>query len=80
MREPIFVPDLGFADVVISVWYVKVGEDVREGDRVVELLLGAATFDVAATARGTLIERCAGPQDRVTAGQVVGFLETSGES
>ena len=79
MREPIVVPELGFTPMVLSVWYVKPGEEVREGDRVVELLLGAATFDVTATACGTLIERGAGPRDRVTAGQIVGFLETSDE-
>jgi pyruvate/2-oxoglutarate dehydrogenase complex dihydrolipoamide acyltransferase (E2) component len=78
MREPIVVPDLGSSDVVVSVWYVKVGEDVRVGDRVVELLVGAATFDVAAAVSGKLIERRARPQDRVQAGQLIGYLEVPG--
>jgi pyruvate/2-oxoglutarate dehydrogenase complex dihydrolipoamide acyltransferase (E2) component len=75
MREPIIAPDLGSADVVVSVWYVKPGETVFAGDRLVELLLGSATFDVAAPAAGTLIEQCAFPAERVTAGQVLGYLE-----
>ena len=75
MREPILAPDLGSADVVVSVWYVKPGEPVFAGDRLVELLLGSATFDVTASAAGTLIEQCAFPAEPVTAGQVLGYLE-----
>ncbi len=75
MREPLLAPDLGAAAVVVSVWYVKPGEPVFAGDRVVELLLGSATFDVAAPASGTLVEQCALPRERVTAGQVLGYLQ-----
>lgn len=75
MREPILAPDLGSMDVVVSVWYVKRGEAVYAGDRVVELLLGSATFDVAAPAAGTLIEQAVLPGERVAAGQVLGYLE-----
>jgi pyruvate/2-oxoglutarate dehydrogenase complex dihydrolipoamide acyltransferase (E2) component len=75
MREPIIAPDLGSADVVVSVWYVKPGEPVFAGDRVVELLLGSATFDVTAPAAGTLVEQCVFPPERVISGQVLGFLE-----
>ncbi len=77
MREPIIVPDLGVADVVLSVWYVKPGEEVFRGDRLVELLLGSATFDVTATAAGILTEHDAVPGDRVRSGQVVGCIKTS---
>ncbi len=74
MREPILAPDLGRGEVVVSVWYVKPGEAVFAGDRVVELLVESATFDVAAPAAGTLIEQCAFPAERVTAGQVLGYI------
>jgi pyruvate/2-oxoglutarate dehydrogenase complex dihydrolipoamide acyltransferase (E2) component len=75
MREPIVVPDLGWPKVALSVWYVKPGEQVYAGDRLVELLLGSATFDITATCGGTLVEHCARPADRLTAGQVLGYLE-----
>lgn len=78
MREPIIVPDLGVADVVLSVWYVRPGEVVFAGDRLVELLLGSATFDVTASVGGMLVEQCAAPADRLTPGQTVGFLEAPG--
>src|SRR5688572_24823816 len=75
MRSPIIVPDLGQAMLILSVWYVKPGEAVYAGDRVVELLLGSATFDIAAPCTGTLSEQAARPDDPVTAGQVVGYVE-----
>ncbi|HZZ80069.1 MAG TPA: biotin/lipoyl-containing protein [Gemmataceae bacterium] len=75
MREPIVAPDLGMADVIVSVWYVKPGETVYAGDRVVELLVGGATFDVAAPCAGTLREQCVLPPEGVSVGQVLGFLD-----
>jgi pyruvate/2-oxoglutarate dehydrogenase complex dihydrolipoamide acyltransferase (E2) component len=77
MREPILVPDLGAENVVLSVWYVKPGEEVFRGDRLVELLLGSATFDVTAATAGMLVEQCAGPQDRLVPGEVLGFVQTT---
>ncbi len=74
MRSPIVVPNLGTPELVVSVWYVKPGEAVYEGDRVVELLLGGATFEIAAPCSGTLTEQSARPDDCVTVGQVVGYI------
>ena len=72
---PVVAPDLGSAAMVVSVWYVKPGETVFAGDRLVELLLGSATFDVPAPTSGTLIEQSVLPAERVAAGQVLGFVE-----
>jgi pyruvate/2-oxoglutarate dehydrogenase complex dihydrolipoamide acyltransferase (E2) component len=79
MREPIIVPDLGWPKLLLSVWYVKPGETVFAGDRVVEILLGGATFEMTASSSGTLIEQCACLDERLTPGQVVGYLEVDGE-
>ena len=80
MHEPIVVPDLGWPVVVLSVWYVKPGEEVYAGDRVVELLLGSATFDIAAPCAGKLIDHCASITDRLTAGQVIGHIDSEPEA
>jgi pyruvate/2-oxoglutarate dehydrogenase complex dihydrolipoamide acyltransferase (E2) component len=80
MREPIIVPDLGWPNVVLSVWYVKPGEQVYAGDRLVELLLGSATFDITASCAGTLLEQGVGPAEHLTAGQVIGFLDSEPEA
>jgi pyruvate/2-oxoglutarate dehydrogenase complex dihydrolipoamide acyltransferase (E2) component len=75
MREPIVVPKLNCAAMVLSVWYVKPGEAVFTGDRVVELLLGAATFDITAPASGVLLEQSANAGEQLNAGQIVGYLD-----
>jgi pyruvate/2-oxoglutarate dehydrogenase complex dihydrolipoamide acyltransferase (E2) component len=73
-RVPITLPDLG-AGAVLSLWYVRPGDPVFEGDRVAEVLLPGATFDVPAPATGVLAERLALPNDPVAAGQVLGVVE-----
>ena len=75
MRRAIVVPEIGVANALISAWYAHPGETVYAGDRVVELLLGAATFDVPAPATGMVIERLAALGDRVAVGQIVGYIE-----
>jgi pyruvate/2-oxoglutarate dehydrogenase complex dihydrolipoamide acyltransferase (E2) component len=75
MRRPIIVPNVGFPTPVMSVWYARTSERIFAGDRIVELLLGAATFDVPSPCTGYLVEKIALPPDRVVVGQVVGYIE-----
>src|SRR5687767_13563553 len=74
---PITLPDVG-ADAVLSVWYVRPGEPMYEGDRVAEVLLPGVTVDVHAPASGTLAARIAHPGDRVCPGDVLGTIHPSG--
>jgi pyruvate dehydrogenase E2 component (dihydrolipoamide acetyltransferase) len=80
MRRPIVAPDLGSATPVLSVWYVRPGERVYAGDRVVELLLAGATFDVPSPCAGTVVEQHARPGDPTPPGQVLGDVEEEAES
>ncbi len=75
MRRDIVVPEIGVPAPLVSVWYVHPGEQVYAGDRVVELLMGSATFDVAAPCTGRLVERSVWADDPVVAGQVLGYIE-----
>ncbi|HMF11878.1 MAG TPA: biotin/lipoyl-containing protein [Gemmataceae bacterium] len=75
MEAPIVLPELGAAPAVLSVWFADPGELVYEGDRLVEVLVAGATFDVPSPATGRLIERLAFPNDPVTTGQVLGMVE-----
>jgi pyruvate/2-oxoglutarate dehydrogenase complex dihydrolipoamide acyltransferase (E2) component len=61
---------------VLSLWFADPGEFVYECDRLVEVLVAGATFDVPAPATGRLIEKRALPNDPLTAGQVLGMVET----
>jgi 2-oxoglutarate dehydrogenase E2 component (dihydrolipoamide succinyltransferase) len=73
---PIVAPDLGSTDPTqLSAWLVEVGETVRVGDRVVELLLPGLTVDVAAPASGRLRSAAAALNATITAGQTLGTIE-----
>lgn len=74
MRAPILLPDLGAAPVTLSAWFADMGEQVFEGDRLVEVLVAGATFDVPAPATGRLVEQRAFPSDRLAPGQVLGVV------
>lgn len=71
---PIAVPELGSPSIRFSLWHVAVGDTVVEGDRVAELVIPGAIFDVSAPVSGTLIERTAQPGDAVVVHQVIGTL------
>ena len=75
MRAEIRLPDLGAAPVVLSVWFADPGDLVYEGDRIVEVRIGAATFDVPAPATGRLAEQLLLPDDPLQPGQVLGLVE-----
>jgi pyruvate/2-oxoglutarate dehydrogenase complex dihydrolipoamide acyltransferase (E2) component len=78
MRAPVVLPELGATDVRVSAWFAEPGDFVYAGDRLVEVLLAGATFDVAAPATGRLAERTALPHDRVRTGQVLGEIDVAG--
>ena len=69
------MPELGTTPVRLSVWFAEPGDLVYEGDRLVEVLVGGATFDVAAPATGRLLEKRAFPDDALEPGQVLGLVE-----
>jgi pyruvate/2-oxoglutarate dehydrogenase complex dihydrolipoamide acyltransferase (E2) component len=75
MQTPVLLPELGASPVVLSAWFAEPGDLVYEGDRLVEVLVGGATFDVAAPATGRLAEKLALPSDPIVPGQVLGTVE-----
>ena len=76
---PITPPDLGTPAAVLSLWYARPGDRVYEGDRVAEVLIPGATFDVPAPATGVLVECLVRPNDPVRAGRVLGTIEVDSE-
>jgi pyruvate/2-oxoglutarate dehydrogenase complex dihydrolipoamide acyltransferase (E2) component len=74
---PVVLPDLGDGQVTLSHWYAEVGEPVLAGERVVELLLDHATFEMVAPVSGILVKIQAFPRDRVVPGQTLGFIGES---
>ncbi len=77
MRSPIVLPDLGGGPVTLSIWLVHPGDRVFAGDRVVEVLIEGATFDVSAPVTGTLTEKLAWTDEVLVPGQILGYVEES---
>lgn len=75
---PVLLPDVG-ADpgepIQLSLWFADLGDEVYEGDRLVEVLLAGATFDVSAPATGKLTKIVVYPDEPVRTGQVLGFVQ-----
>jgi pyruvate/2-oxoglutarate dehydrogenase complex dihydrolipoamide acyltransferase (E2) component len=78
-RFPVCLPELGAAPVRLSLWFAAPGDVVFEGDRLAEVLVAGATFDVSSPATGRLVERCVWPRDELTPGQVLGVVEAVSE-
>lgn len=75
--EAVILPDLGTGPdepIVVSHWFAARGEEVWEGDRLVEVIVGPATFDVPAPRSGRLKEIRGREDDRVAPGAVLGLL------
>lgn len=55
----------------ISYWHRAVGEDVKEGEDLVELVTDKATFNIPAPASGKVSEILTAEGDEVKVGQVL---------
>jgi pyruvate/2-oxoglutarate dehydrogenase complex dihydrolipoamide acyltransferase (E2) component len=78
-RVPLILPDLGMPDVEVGVWYAQPGDHVYHGDRLVEIIVAGATFDVTAPVTGMLVERLVMPRDRITPGATLGAVVADSE-
>jgi pyruvate/2-oxoglutarate dehydrogenase complex dihydrolipoamide acyltransferase (E2) component len=75
-RVPLVVPDLTLeGPVKVSLWLVPRGATVLAGDRVVELLAGAATIDLEAPVAGRLVRQLIDEDDIVGPGTVLAEIE-----
>lgn len=79
MRRPVVLPPLGDAPVRLNLWLARPGDHVFAGDRLVEVLLDAATFDVPAPVTGRLFEIHAWPGQDLDPGQILGYVEEAPE-
>ena len=80
--EAVILPDLGTGPdepIIVSHWFAARGEEVWEGERLVEVLVGPATFDVQAPRSGRLAEIRGLEDDRVAPGAVLGMLAVIAE-
>ncbi|HEV3340220.1 MAG TPA: biotin/lipoyl-containing protein [Pirellulales bacterium] len=71
------LPELGLSQVplVASLWLVPRGSEVTEGDRVLEVLAGDVTVDLAAPASGRLTAKLVEDDDPIVVGQALAIIE-----
>ena len=78
--EAVILPDLGTGPdvpIVVSHWFAARGDEVWEGDRLVEVLVGPATFDVPSPSTGRLEAIRGFEDDRVVPGAILGLVATT---
>ena len=62
----------------VSFWYVAEGEEVEEGDDLVQMLTDKATFDVPSPARGKVVKLIVEEDQQVKVGQALCRLQVEG--
>ncbi|MBM4078296.1 MAG: hypothetical protein FJ278_01270 [Planctomycetes bacterium] len=80
MRVEVKLPNLGKDapnEAKLSFWFVEKGEEISEGDDLVEMVTDKATFQVPCPATGKLVEVRFGENDKVKVGDVMAVLETN---
>ena len=62
-------------DAEVSFWYVNEGEEMVEGEDMVEMVTDKAAFTVPAPISGRITSILAGEGEKVKAGQVMALVE-----
>jgi pyruvate dehydrogenase E2 component (dihydrolipoamide acetyltransferase) len=78
MTLEMVLPDLGEDagdEAEVSFWYVEEGDEVEEGQDMVEMVTDKAAFTVPAPAGGTVREIRVQEGDKVKVGDVMALLE-----
>ena len=72
-RYDMKMPDLAATESKLRIirWLVGAGEQVRQGQSIVEVESDKATVEVESVVDGTLVEIIAGPDAEVSAGEVI---------
>ena len=78
MERPLLLPELNLPGVPVKViaWLARVGEAVVEGDRLLELLAGEASFELDAPISGILLEKRVDVDDLAQPGHVLGVIRS----
>jgi len=79
MLTPINLPEFGASPACLSVWFADIGDVVYEGDRLVEVLVSGATFDVSSSATGRLVKKLVFPREPLQPGQILGLVDVEGQ-
>ncbi len=78
----VYLPQLGegIEKATVSFWYFQEGQEIKEGDDLVELATDKATFNVPSPATGVVSEVLFEEGDSVNVGEVLANIEEAEES
>jgi pyruvate/2-oxoglutarate dehydrogenase complex dihydrolipoamide acyltransferase (E2) component len=82
MQAPVILPDVALergTEMFVSFWFADEGEEIFEGDRLVEILAGPVTFDIPVPITGRLLEIRAVEADAVRSGDLLALVEAREE-
>lgn len=76
-RHEFCLPDLGVDDqpMRVSLWLVKRGARVTEGQQLLEVLAGSAVVDLSSPVTGTLVETLVAEDSPLRPGQRLAVIE-----
>lgn len=78
MAHEVKLPPLGDDapdEAEVSFWYVEEGEQIEEGQDLLEMVTDKAAFTVPSPVSGTLSEIRAGEGEKVSVGQIMAIVE-----
>ena len=78
MKVPIALPEIGEL-ARFSTWFVQVGDEVRKGERIAEVLIPGVAIDVLAPIDGILSERLVRNRQSLAVDAILGLIETTFE-
>jgi len=81
VRYEVKLPSLGEDagdEATVSYWFFAVGDEVKEGDDLLEMVTDKATFNVPAPKSGRLVELKVKDNDIVLVGGVLATMEIEG--
>ena len=78
VRVPLFDPNI--TEGVLTDWRISVGQTVRPGDILVDLVTDKANFEIESPAGGTLLAVTAAEKSTVPVGSVIAVIGEEGET
>jgi pyruvate/2-oxoglutarate dehydrogenase complex dihydrolipoamide acyltransferase (E2) component len=73
----VVLPELGegIEKATVSYWHFEVGQEVKEGDDLVEMATDKAVFNVPSTATGILKQKVVQEGEEVKVGNIIAIIE-----
>ncbi|NQU19487.1 hypothetical protein HQ550_04990 [bacterium] len=65
----------GIEKATVSYWHFEIGQEVKEGDELIEMATDKAVFNVPSTVMGVLKEKLVQDGDEVKVGEALATIE-----